>query len=1343
MRHNLTHPDTVRTHSAPPSGRRRRAAAALAFALAASLAQACPWCGGDTAKINEDTEIRALVPVGSATHTAVQDGAWSSPATWGGSVPGETARVVVPAGRSVTYDVNSTTNIQWLRIDGTLRFRTDVTTALAVDTIVLLDTGTWEQGTVDAPISATVNSTVTFTDIHPISDPMKLGRGLLTKGRVRIHGAVVSPYVQTTGALANGATTASLLQTATGWKSGDTVVVSALRMNSQGQPMDEVRTLSAATSSSITWTQGLGHARVVEFADYGLTPYIANHTRNVLFRSANTSQTSSDFPTKRGHVMFMHNPDVDVRYAAFHNLGRTRKDVNVTNGVSDPYNPGDNPRGRYAVHFHRNGKDDLTVTPSVMIGCSVLNPSSWAYVNHDAFVHFEDNVAHNSFGAAFITENGGEIGRFLRNLSTTCKGRGFIKDGTGTHDLAVSGIGFWFQGANVEVEENVAMGSVSAGFSLFQRTKVDLGDNSKVYRQNLLDFEASGGNDYIQASETPLTRFWGNVSIANYHGVYNVDNEINGLWPTTSILDDHTDLNSMGFHAVRIEYYRNFTFRDTTVLRDASYPADSWSGGWAFSANHLVDHLYPWQTRATDRWDSVLVKGLTNAVDNDDGQFPDRIAKQEVIENSLQLVSASSGSLFANTSTMSGEPLVRYTPRNAVMNFPTFLPIAGRHLAAVQVTITKPANASASSKLYYVTGGTGWSSPSVEDKLQSGQWTEYTGPITISTTSKLIAICVDESVTPWRYSRIRNGVYTIASNSPVAAAVQFSPNGGAVTADMPITLSTSTTGASIRYTTDGSDPRISTQAKIIPSGRMLGLSAGATVRAFAYVSGHVDSALSSATFTVGGTTNTAPTISAQPVATQTKTVGESVSFSVTASGTPTPTFQWRKDGTNISGATGSSYTISSVQTGDAGTYTVVVTNSVNSVTSSDSVLTVTTPPATTNTTLDMESLTGGTNTLTSGDYTLKGFTSSGAAEAISVYGTSNGYASKVLHPNNYSGRITLERTDGAAFTLVSFGYAEGIYGDNGDVIVTATKADGTTLTTAQLAFTNKTLTTATLPSTWTNLTKVTFDWAGSGSTNSAYGAIDSIVVGSDTPPPANTAPTISAQPEATQTKNVGESVTFSVTASGTPTPTFQWRKDGTNISGATSSSYTISSVQTGDAGTYTVVVTNSVDSVTSSGSVLTVNTPPPTTDTTLDMESLTGGANTLTSGSYTLKGFNGSGVADNLSIFGTSNGYASKVLHPNNYSGRITLERTDGAAFTLVSFGYAEGRYGDNGDVIVTATKADGTTLTTAQLSFTNKTLTTSTLPSTWTNLTKVTFNWAGSGSTNTAYGVIDNVVVR
>lgn len=84
-----------------------------------------------------------------------------------------------------------------------------------------------------------------------------------------------------------------------------------------------------------------------------------------------------------------------------------------------------------------------------------------------------------------------------------------------------------------------------------------------------------------------------------------------------------------------------------------------------------------------------------------------------------------------------------------------------------------------------------------------------------------------------------------------------------------------------------------------------------------------------------------------------------------------------------------------------------------------------------------------------------------------------------------------------------------------------------------------------------------------------------------------TAPTITTQPAA-QSATAGGSVSFSVGASGTSPFTYQWRKDGVNIAGATASSYSIASVAAGDAGTYSVVVSNPAGSATSNGAALTV-----------------------------------------------------------------------------------------------------------------------------------------------------------
>jgi hypothetical protein len=87
---------------------------------------------------------------------------------------------------------------------------------------------------------------------------------------------------------------------------------------------------------------------------------------------------------------------------------------------------------------------------------------------------------------------------------------------------------------------------------------------------------------------------------------------------------------------------------------------------------------------------------------------------------------------------------------------------------------------------------------------------------------------------------------------------------------------------------------------------------------------------------------------------------------------------------------------------------------------------------------------------------------------------------------------------------------------------------------------------------------------------------------------ATSRPVITVQPTSRMAA-VGSSVTFTAAASGSPTPTYQWKKDTwTIIPGATRASYTISRVSASDAGTYTVVVSNSVGAETSTGAVLKV-----------------------------------------------------------------------------------------------------------------------------------------------------------
>ena len=92
--------------------------------------------------------------------------------------------------------------------------------------------------------------------------------------------------------------------------------------------------------------------------------------------------------------------------------------------------------------------------------------------------------------------------------------------------------------------------------------------------------------------------------------------------------------------------------------------------------------------------------------------------------------------------------------------------------------------------------------------------------------------------------------------------------------------------------------------------------------------------------------------------------------------------------------------------------------------------------------------------------------------------------------------------------------------------------------------------------------------------------------------PKQSAPVITAQP-VSQTVQSGQTATFTVTATGSPAPTYQWLLNGSQIAGATNASYTTPALTTANSGAiYTVAVTNSAGAVTSGSATLTV-TPAP------------------------------------------------------------------------------------------------------------------------------------------------------
>jgi hypothetical protein len=98
------------------------------------------------------------------------------------------------------------------------------------------------------------------------------------------------------------------------------------------------------------------------------------------------------------------------------------------------------------------------------------------------------------------------------------------------------------------------------------------------------------------------------------------------------------------------------------------------------------------------------------------------------------------------------------------------------------------------------------------------------------------------------------------------------------------------------------------------------------------------------------------------------------------------------------------------------------------------------------------------------------------------------------------------------------------------------------------------------------------------------------------------APYLSSQP-INLVVTLGQSAAFSAAGQGVPAPGYQWLKNGSPVANTTNATLTIASAGAGDAANYSVIISNSVGSVTSDVATLTVNVPPAPTIDSLTLSS--------------------------------------------------------------------------------------------------------------------------------------------
>jgi hypothetical protein len=309
------------------------------------------------------------------------------------------------------------------------------------------------------------------------------------------------------------------------------------------------------------------------------------------------------------------------------------------------------------------------------------------------------------------------------------------------------------------------------------------------------------------------------------------------------------------------------------------------------------------------------------------------------------------------------------------------------------------------------------------------------------------------------------------------------------------------------------------------------------------------------------------------------------------------TYQWRKNGNNIQSATQNTYTISPVQAGDAGVYSVQVINGGGSVNSRNATLTILVAPSITtqpqsqavahNANASFSVVASGSTPL-SYHWSLNGAPVPGPGSTLALNKVKwNDAGNYMVVVANSLGSVTSVvatlTVDAPPFITTQPQNQTAVAGQNASFSVTAIGLgtlsyewgfNGTTLTGA----TNSVLTSTNVqPTNAGSYTVVVANYNGS---------VTSVVATLTVNVPAG----IATQP-LSQMVVAGQNATFNVAASGTALLSYQWSWNGTTLSGATNSVLTLTNVQTTNAGSYMVVVTNAQGSVTSAVATLTV-TPP-------------------------------------------------------------------------------------------------------------------------------------------------------
>jgi hypothetical protein len=560
------------------------------------------------------------------------------------------ASTVVTIDGNASIDANGQrAALRTIRDDGTLRFDPNADTTLLVDTILVTPVGTFEMGTENNPINVNHKARMIFADLttglSPVNqvafdaarrawDPLQMSLGLVSHGEISIAGSHMTSFVFGTKAMPPNTTTVDLgAAVPSDWKIGDRLIITGMTApDAKGVNQDEEVKLTGVNGNLITLGAPL------KYWHTGGAMYVANVTRNATFESENVSTVA-----RRGHIMFMHNDDVHVSAAGLYGLGRTDKRRPIDDPVNkpDPDNPGQmttdvllaqinsqnpalghrvmtpvvdangkqiidsatnqvvmqiaytglNPRGRYAVHFHRTGIHHVD-EPATIDDSAVVDSPGWGIVNHSSNVDVSSNVVFNAVGAAYVTEAGDEIGSFNYNIAIHSPGSGdLIEARKAVQDFGHQGDGFWLQGGNVSLTGNVAAGQRHAGFVFFPRGLDQKGLGiTTIPGESLSQYAWADPAKEYEVADIPLKHFQGNTAFASSTGFESWFTLLHAQHQDRSVLKDFNVFFTTD-HGIFIPYTNHMTIVNSTVRGSLGTPFGTGIDRNAITKNIVFDHV--------------------------------------------------------------------------------------------------------------------------------------------------------------------------------------------------------------------------------------------------------------------------------------------------------------------------------------------------------------------------------------------------------------------------------------------------------------------------------------------------------------------------------------------------------------------------------------------------------------------------------------------------------------------------------------------------------------------------------------------------------------------------------